>query len=239
MIFCNDKSFNEALTNEGKVSYNEYNYVNITDMKNVIKLLVVMLLLITEIEAQESQAPFKTLQSFNNDTLAYLEYNYTTRSNQYINKTIGNVLQELELPIISVIEWSRIDHMHSSEKGGVASVSLGIVQMGNKCNPLKDYYITIVFMNLITDEEFIKLRNQQNIYKWTPELYNYIKDMEIRSIYSNPYITSKRDKLPQSNNKPKERKSIDDAIKTITSEQLKNAELIQVPSTVPPLKKTP
>lgn len=59
-------------------------------------------MLIVTVITMKSQTdlPYKSLSSFNNDTVAYLVYNFETRADFYKGKTIDVVLKDLRIPII-------------------------------------------------------------------------------------------------------------------------------------------
>jgi hypothetical protein len=146
-------------------------------------------------QAQES-LPYKAKAMFKADTLQYLEYNFTARTSQYKGKKVSEVLSELEFPVLYIVEWSVADDLQNGSK--LRSLSLAIRQMGDKPNPLFDYYIMISFKNPPSFSEFRKTFQPtgriEDIYpKFTPQIYEFIKDLEVSGVGSNPYIIMKRE----------------------------------------------
>ncbi len=59
--------------------------------------------------------PFKSLESFRRDTLAFLRYNLGKRKNCYLGKPLYTLLSELNLPVKSYIPDARSRPQHSKE----------------------------------------------------------------------------------------------------------------------------
>ena len=153
---------------------------------NLILSALFLLLSIGQLWAQE-QKPHKLAVTFKEDTAQYLEYNYTIRSAQYKGKTVGDILKELEYPVLYIVESRFLTGPNMPTK--VTGLSLGIRQVGEKPNPLKDYYLDVRFENPPTFEKYQEAgydRNNPNVF--SQKLYNFIKDLKISSVSSNEFI---------------------------------------------------
>ena len=153
-------------------------------------LLALFFLSIGQIWAQE-QKPYKPAATFKGDTLQYLEYNYTIRSAQYEGKTVGEVLSDLEYPILYVAGMYRIGLHDSNFVSQLMRLSLYIRQTGNKPNELKDYYINLFFENPPTVDEYREASgfSNNNLHpEFSQKLYDFLKDLKVSSVGSNEHI---------------------------------------------------
>jgi len=149
---------------------------------NFILFALFLLLSLGQLWAQE-QKPYKPAATFKGDTLRYLEYNYTIRQSQYIGKTIGEALKDLEYPVVYVTGIYQIGDGPSR----LAGLFFVVRQMGTEPNELKDYYIRIWFADPpILDEYQEASKGSGN--NLSPQVYNFIKDLKVSSISSNQYI---------------------------------------------------
>ena len=148
---------------------------------NFILFALFLLLPMGELWAQK-QMPYKSAATFNGDTLRYLEYNYTKRQDQYIGKTAEAVLQELEYPIIYVTGTSR-----GGGPSQLVNLTLGIRQVGKERSEIRDYYILISFANPPDGIAYWEISNADRP-AFSQKIYDFIKDLEISGIYTNPYI---------------------------------------------------
>ncbi|MDR2146596.1 MAG: hypothetical protein LBE91_09090 [Tannerella sp.] len=157
--------------------------------KNVILSALFILLSAGALWAQE-QKPYKPAATFDGDTLQYLEYNYTKRSDQYIGKTVGEVLKELEYPVLYIVEGHYL-LMPGGRSARVVGLSLGIRQMDKEPSPLKDYYIVISYENPPTFEEYREARSDteenRNPVFFSRKLFDLIKGLKVLDISFNPY----------------------------------------------------
>ena len=53
--------------------------------------------------------PYRALSTFNNDTIAYLKYNFTDRADCYKGKTFEEVVTDLNIPIASFLAYDNGD----------------------------------------------------------------------------------------------------------------------------------
>jgi hypothetical protein len=161
-------------------------------MKQVIFILSIFMtpVLFTGIQAQEN-LPYKSWKEFNGDTIQYLEYNFTTRQEQYQGKKISEILKDLELPITNVGEVTRATGTNENGqfKSQLVSMSLTIRQLAEVPSALYDYYITIFFVDY--KSKGVKFPPGE---KWTSEMTDAIKDEEASNVCSNFYIIARREK---------------------------------------------
>ena len=148
---------------------------------NFILFALFLLLSLGELRAQE-QKPYRPAATFNGDTLRYLEYNYAKRRAQYIGKTVGEVLKELEYPII---------YFYGEYQGNkLTGLTLGIRQVGKEPSELRDYYIFIRFANPPDGRAYNEAsgRNSDNRFPaFSQKIYDFLKDLEISRIWITPY----------------------------------------------------
>ena len=145
--------------------------------------------------AQE-ELPYKPAVTFKGDTALYLEYNYTKRSRQYTHTktTVGEVLQDLEYPVLFVVEcdYTLALHYNTDEPppSKFVRITLGIRQMGEKPSPVTDYYIGIRFEYPPLAKDFREATgyNRDNLYKYSQKIYDFIKDLEVASIGTNFFL---------------------------------------------------
>ena len=155
-------------------------------MKRVNIILVALsLLLVGQLWAQQdrrwhsmSEQPRRAWATFEGDTARYLEFNYTIRSRQYIGWTVGELLDELELPVIGIVSVTR-----AGLPSELVSLTFGIQK---KTPPyhraLRDYYIVVRFEDPPLLEGF-----------WIGEeeglpITQRVRDLIISEVSANPYI---------------------------------------------------
>ena len=157
-------------------------------MQQVKILLIILSLLFAEsLLAQRNRAtiPHRPWTTFEGDTARYLEFNYTIRGVQYIGWTVGELLEELEFPIINITNETR------RGGGGIPSrlvgLTLGIRQKGDVPNLRTDYYIEVRFQEPPLLEEFRGVSPVRN-RTFTPEIYDFIRNLRISEVSSSQRI---------------------------------------------------
>jgi hypothetical protein len=156
-------------------------------MKQIILLALFTVLYTVRLGAQETQTKdtlsYKPFAEFNSDTVRFLEYNFMTRRKQYEGKKVSEVIKDMEFSVRHVANYVMRGHL----LGGLA---LGIWQAGDKPDEGLDYYVLIYFKNAPLRDDFKKIFNIYEFYtnnKFTPELYDFIKDLEVSMLWANPY----------------------------------------------------
>ena len=164
---------------------------------NLILSALFLFLSIGQLWSQEKM-PYKSKAMFKADTLQYLEYNYNVeRSVEYYkDKTVSDILKELEYPVLYIVESFFLTMPNGSSK--LTGLSLGIQQNGAKPNPLDDYYVTVRFKNPPTTAEYrevtgVSMDNHNPVF--SSKIYEFIKDLKVSHVASNPYIITKRKNL--------------------------------------------
>ena len=66
-------------------------------------LIILTIILLGYLPEGKSQTKLQPLKEFNNDTMAYMEKNYNGGPLYRTNKTVGNVLEEAEIPFKSYV----------------------------------------------------------------------------------------------------------------------------------------
>ncbi|MDR2563119.1 MAG: hypothetical protein LBC98_04170 [Prevotellaceae bacterium] len=134
--------------------------------------------------AQRDTSPYKPFAMFNGDTVSYLEFNYTIRGNQYKGWTVGEILKEIELPVL-YLGYPRMLISMDNTPTKLTGLGLGIKQTGKNPNELYDYYIYVCFENPPDLSEF---RGISRTLTLTPKLYDFIKDLKVLWIGFNEFI---------------------------------------------------
>ena len=157
--------------------------------------------------AQEAK-PYKPAETFQEDTARYLEYNFTTRNAQYIGKTVGEALKDLEYPILYVSPIYQ-NGIESDPPTRLAGLCFVVRQVGNEPSDseLKGYYIRIFFENPPTRDEYTEVSglNRDNRFPiFSQKLYDFVKDLKVKHIGSNPYIIRDPEILKRAQQRQKE-----------------------------------
>ena len=72
-------------------------------MKKILLFVILLVCVHSAIQAQDVQPSYTPFDRFGNDTIAYLEHNWGTRtSGAYYDRTIGEFLNNFELPISQI-----------------------------------------------------------------------------------------------------------------------------------------
>jgi hypothetical protein len=150
--------------------------IKIIQMKRILILSIMWVFIspLSHLKAQDTLS-YKPWTSFEGDTVAYLEYNFNTRRKQYVGKKVSNIIKDLELPVIGtecMIGTREPRTEQGTPPSGILRMSLYIIKAGKEPDPFRDYCITFSFKN----PPVTMLR------RWSPELYELIKDLEIFAI---------------------------------------------------------
>ena len=158
-------------------------------MKRIILFALILLLTSGQAWSQwrhsKATSPYRPMATFNGDTAAYLEFNYSIRNVQYIGKTVGEILKEVEFPVLfitAVVVISSVENKPTPVK----RIGLGIRQIGKEPNPYHDYYISVFFENPPTLSEYRKAAGATKAF--TPHLYDFIKNLKVSDVSVNDAI---------------------------------------------------
>ena len=160
-------------------------------MRKIILLILSTVCLSQAIKAQDVQPSYTPFDRFGNDTIAYLEHNWGTRtSGAYYDRTIGEFLNNFELPI-SQIEISI---------NSIGEVSMVRFYIRNKSElrPNSDEFdkysilIWLVFdstrrpnLEHIAHSFSGLERNQSVVYPWREEYRELMKDWVLEDVQYN------------------------------------------------------
>ena len=143
-----------------------------------ITLFLIFMPLFWQLSAQ-SELPYKPFETFNNDTLAFMDYNFRQRAEYYKGKTVGEVLEDISLPIISFTRYMR----------GRTTICI-IVNTEPVHREFKSNYIRIYLQTPVDSKELNLLRVKNgNEYSnaWNPKLYEFLKNEKVESVAPNHY----------------------------------------------------
>jgi hypothetical protein len=154
---------------------------------NVILLALLLALSTGQLMAQRETSPYKPFAMFNGDTVSYLEFNYTIRGNQYKGWTVGEVLKEMEFPVLYIADIGFVTHLKDVSTK-VLRLGLSIRQAGKEPDIMKDYYINVCFENPPDLSEYRAVSGRSGNPALTPKLYEFIKDLKVLWIGFNEFI---------------------------------------------------
>ncbi|MFA7492771.1 MAG: hypothetical protein WCZ43_04560 [Proteiniphilum sp.] len=141
-----------------------------------IALFLILLLLFCRLSAQ-NELPYKPFEAFNNDTLAFMDYNFRQRAEYYKGKTVGKVLEDISLPIKSFTRYMR----------GNTTICV-IVNADSVYREFKSNYIRIFLQTPVESRKLVKLMGgNPNSMIWTPEIYEFLKNEKVKSVWPNHY----------------------------------------------------
>ncbi|MDR0546509.1 MAG: hypothetical protein LBG77_02840, partial [Dysgonamonadaceae bacterium] len=149
------------------------------------------------IQAQDKLS-YKSLESFNNDTINYLKYNFYTLRSQYEGKTIADVIKNLKLTVIeaSPISLVNINEDNKSDSKPIETVGIQLIVSD-------EIHIDVSFDKPVNSKEYseaITSGNGTKSFKMTTKLYNFLKDKKVKSVYTNPIALEQVKQLRKNNN---------------------------------------
>ena len=125
--------------------------------------------------------PYKSLAAFNNDTTAFVKYNFSDRAACYVGKTLKDVIQDLGIPIQSFL---RIVYGRNGDLYIGMYIYIYPFQaiMQFICKHKYPNFIAITWMTPVSVNVFDALEDTTDRYKWTPQVANYVMNMPIKEI---------------------------------------------------------
>ncbi|MDR2037861.1 MAG: hypothetical protein LBQ60_08055 [Bacteroidales bacterium] len=156
-----------------------------------ILLALIMILSAGQLTAQRNRAtlPYKPAEMFHGDTASYLEYNYQIRNVQYKGRTVGDILKELEYPVLYIVEVQRM--INPGNPTLIPRLSLSVRQKGKKPSVFKDYYIVISFEKPLLSDDYKKVASvphSDNTAVFTPQVYDFLKDKKVSNVSFNEFL---------------------------------------------------
>ena len=143
-----------------------------------IALFLILLPLFCRLSAQ-NELPYKPFEAFNNDTLAFMDYNFRQRAEYYKGKTVDEVLEDISLPI-KVFERGM--------KGYTTFCIL--VYTDSVPHEVKGNYVKIFLENPVESKKLnlLRVKNVNEYSKaWTPKLYEFLKNEKVEVVRPNHY----------------------------------------------------
>lgn len=130
--------------------------------------------------------PYRALSTFNNDTTAYLKYNFTDRADCYKVKTFGEVVADLNIPIASFLPFNDGDIYGDSH---LKCVGMYLYFTPYEDRDYRETILNVFFPAVIiewkTPIQFSVIDEEEKIsgnYNWTTNIYNLIKDKRVKCI---------------------------------------------------------
>ena len=125
--------------------------------------------------------PYKSLAAFNNDTTAFVKYNFSDRAACYVGKTLKDVMQDLGIPIQSFL---------TSTLGRNGTLYEGMYIYIYPYQTIMQFFykrkfpnwIAITFVTPIHASVLDALRDSTERNAWTPQIANLVMNMPIQSI---------------------------------------------------------
>ena len=164
--------------------------------KTIILALLAMIFVCGQTRAQDD-LPYRSFKSFKNDTIQYLDYNFLIRSEQYKGEKILRLINDLDMPIISFTHSMELSS--GSDLCNIVEIELLVRKLMPESTD--NYYVSITLADPIPCRDFsnnikiIENDDRSRIILWTPKLYEFIKNMEIKSVTANSYLIEERRKL--------------------------------------------
>jgi hypothetical protein len=190
---------------------------------SIILVLFACVFACGQVQAQEDNLPYRPFQSFKNDTIRYLDYNFKLRQEQYAGKTVGDLLKDLQLPVLYWGDYFA-ELPFKDNPGGVVCMNLVIQANRDKnegwSDDSKDYYIGISFTRPVPDRNFIRsqTRADNGLFHWTSQVYEQLKNMELKGISANDFLFPERKRIIEdmrSSESEKDRKELSKQFKEI------------------------
>ena len=158
------------------------------------KIILLLLLIITSLSAKtQCNLPYKPLSAFGTDTVAFMTYNFKDRADCYKGKTLKNIVDDLQIPVIyfTTDPVARGIGMHPDSANSSAIwihiYTPDYIQYAMFTENILNY-LYIEWENIVPVNAYTK-SNQD----WNAEVYNYFKDKKIKSIkYTERIMKPKR-----------------------------------------------
>ena len=168
--------------------------------KTIILALLAMIFVCGQTRAQDDLS-YRSFKSFKNDTIQYLDYNFLIRGEQYAGKKVSDLINDLELPILSITVTMEQSTGPSDSK--ITGIELLVKKMIHWSN--YNYQIGITFANPIPCRNFkvtgVKDDSENYIIPWTTKIYEQIRDRELKTVTANSYLIEERRKLLETHTK--------------------------------------
>ena len=126
--------------------------------------------------------PYKSLAAFNNDTTAFVKYNFSDRAACYVGKTLKDVMQDLGIPIQSFITSTLGRNGFLYEGMYIYIYPFQTVMQFVRKHQYPNF-ITITWATPLSKNRFDSVVDKSDpYYKWTPQIANLVMNLPIQSI---------------------------------------------------------
>lgn len=133
-----------------------------------------------EREKVECNLSYNNLETFYNDTIAFLEYNFKRRFICYRGKTLSEVFEDLQLAPKSYKIMEKWPYVNMSQ--GIKIYIDGLNR--DHVDPMqKNQYIYIYWDKLLDYRNLRKLDRENNSDAWTSDHYNLLKNNIVKGVY--------------------------------------------------------
>ena len=125
--------------------------------------------------------PYKSLSAFNNDTTAFVKYNFSDRAACYVGKTLKDVMPDLGIPIQSFLTY--VYGRHGDMYAGIYIYIYPYSTVTQFfCKNKFPNWIAITWATPVAASVLDALEDTTDSYKWTPQVANYVMNMPIKEI---------------------------------------------------------
>ena len=125
--------------------------------------------------------PYISLAAFNNDTTAFVKYNFSDRAACYVGKTLKDVMQDLGIPIQSFLT-SILGRNAALYEGMYIYIYPYATVTKFMDKDQAQNFIFIAWTTPVTASVLDALEDTTDSYKWTPQVANYVMNMPIKEI---------------------------------------------------------
>jgi hypothetical protein len=148
-------------------------------MKKLIILFSIMMCTSFLSHGQCTQ-PYKTLSAFNNDTVAFLNYNFESRRDCYIGKTLADVVADLQIPVQSYMTLPDDTYINIYSGVSIHIYPYNKVLYIEKTN--RNQTGVYVLWETPLKTELLDAIGKQYGLVWTTAIYELVKDLKIKDI---------------------------------------------------------
>ena len=124
---------------------------------------------------------FKSLSDFENDTTAFINYNFSTRAACYAGKTFNTILTDLGIPVKSFLTTSL--WYYPDLFNGMYIYIYPYNTVYNRIN--HSNYSNIIFIRwggTLSADDFKSYLDSTDPHKWNLQIENYLKDFGIQEV---------------------------------------------------------
>ena len=137
------------------------------------KLLFLFFALCCMYNAKAQTLPYKSMEQFGTDSIAYMQYNFIDRKAQYINQPVSKILDDYELEM-AVFE-PKITHPYfTSETVVIIGAFIQYTENYDRELPYGRLYIYFKTPHLPWESTRISMYDDEDEWEWVEKLKNCI-----------------------------------------------------------------